>query len=70
MACNIEQIVDSARHKENLGCEVHNEINNREESYSLFVERYLEKPKYVGDPNLLTLPTASTFKGIPLLDDF
>ncbi|MBS3081417.1 hypothetical protein J4416_00580 [Candidatus Pacearchaeota archaeon] len=38
--------------------------------YKLFVERYLERPKYTGDPQMLTLPSASTFKGVPLLDDF
>ena len=44
------------------------ELADRE--YHLFVEKYLEKPVYKGDPQMLTIPSASTFKGVPLLDDW
>jgi len=40
------------------------------EKYSLFVEQYLEPMVYKGDAQMLTIPSASSFRGIPLLDDF
>ncbi len=38
--------------------------------YRLFVEQYLEPPVFKGDMQMLTIPSACTFKGIPLLDDW
>ena len=36
----------------------------------LFVQQFLEKPVYKGDVTMLTIPSACTFRGVPLLDDW
>ena len=38
--------------------------------YSLFVQQYLEKPITTEIEPMAMSPTASTIKGIPVIDDF
>ena len=44
-------------------------VSNESREY-LFVQQFLEKPVYSGDVKMLTLPTASTWRGVPVLDDW
>ena len=66
----LERTVEETREKISDRSSIGDLPQTEPKSYSVFVEQYLEKPVYRGDPQMLTLPTASTLKGIPLLDDF
>jgi len=55
------------RTSENVGYRIGNESKPKE---YLFVQQFLERPVYKGDVTMLTIPTACTFRGVPLLDDW
>ena len=42
----------------------------QENKYALFSQQFLERPVISGDYQMALTPTASSFKSVPVIDDF
>ena len=58
------------RMKEAIEQSVSYEVKPRESKYVLFSQQFLEKPIVSGDYQMALTPTASSFKDVPVIDDF
>ena len=67
---SLTQILESERTKEpeRQGRRTYESVPGRKPE--LFSRQYLEKPVISGDYKMAVSPTASSFKGIPVIDDF